>query len=949
MSEKVTTAPTPLVRRIDYTPPPYAVKQTELEFDLGTQDTRVTARLTIKRNVLVGSEPVSDNALLPDAPEPTSEHSTPVAADELHLDGKNLTLCAIAIDGQPLPAERYRHDNHKLTLLSAPTEFVLETTVRLDPSANTALEGLYLSNGMLCTQCEANGFQRITFYPDRPDVLSRFRVRLVAPAQQFAQLLSNGNLLGQGVLDDGRHFADWEDPFPKPCYLFALIAGNLQCHEDTFTTVSGRNVTLRIFHEPDAIGQTGHAMASIQKAMRWDEEVFGLEYDLDLFMIVAVHDFNMGAMENKGLNVFNAKYILACPETATDLDYANIEGIIAHEYFHNWTGNRVTCRDWFQLSLKEGLTVFRDQEFSCDMGMRSVNRIQDVRILRANQFKEDSGPNAHPVRPESYLEMNNLYTATVYEKGAEIVRMYHTLLGHDGFMAGMRRYFAQFDGQAATCDDFRLAMAEANGIDLTQFERWYEQAGTPRIDVTDHYDPQTQCYRLTLRQSCPATPGQPEKQPFHIPFALGLVLPDGQNLQIGRHPMDGTPQTTRVVELREACTELTFPYVPQRPIPSLLRDFSAPVRCDYDYSDDALSVLMQYDDNDFARFEAVRRLMIRDLARRIHAPAVHLSGASEGVSRDGSSEASEGVSRDGSSGVEVAAVGSAESAEALVEADSILLRGLETLLERAAGKEAWTALALELPSEMELLEHFLPAPVERIVAAREDLRRELAAGLEDQLWNVYQTGRPAPPYRYEAGAAGERALRNLCLGYLVCLERDIYRNACFQQFQHADNMTDVQAALTQLVHLDDPVREKALQAFYDRWQNNPLVIDKWFMLQAQSRHPGTLENVQRLLTHPAFSWTNPNRVRSLIGSFAVGNPSAFHHASGAGYRWLSQVVERLDPINPQTAARLVAPLIDWRKFDSARQERMRSELQRLKVLPNLSANTFELVSKGLAL
>lgn len=874
------TAQPAVVRRLDYTPSLYAVDHTHLCFELDGNQTRVIARL-----VICLADP---------------------ATTEIFFDGNNLTLESIQIDGKELSQERYRHDAQGLTLFSPPAQFVLQTTVTICPANNTELDGLYLSNDRLCTQCEANGFRKITFFPDRPDVLSRYQVRLIADPILFPCLLSNGNLVGQGVLEDGRHFADWTDPFPKPSYLFALVAGQLACHEDSFITLSGRTVTLRIYHEAADQGQTDHAMASIKKAMRWDEEVFGLEYDLDLFMLVAVHDFNMGAMENKGLNIFNAKFVLASPKTATDADYAQIESVIGHEYFHNWTGNRVTCRDWFQLSLKEGLTVFRDQEFSADMGIRGVSRIKDVIGLRSHQFKEDSGPTAHPVRPNDYVEMNNLYTTTVYEKGAEVVRMYATLLGRNAFVAGTRRYLQKHDGQAATCDDFLSVMAEVAKVDLTQFERWYDQAGTPVVHVTDRYDELTHSYHLTIRQSCPPTPGQPQKEPFHLPFAVGLVMPDGHNLPIGRSLDTKAEQTTRIIELRETVTEITFPYVLQHPVPSLLRDFSAPIRCDYNYTEEALGHLMRFDDNDFARFEATRTLILRDLARRISQPN-----------------------------------------ETITVSDT-LLAGVQHLLDDSSGNEAFVALALDLPTENELLELFLPAPADHIFAARRALWQQLSENLEQSFATAMAACSPPQPYQYAPYAAGQRAFKNLCLSYLITLEKESYSTRCLRQLTQTDNMTDRMAAITMLSHLQHPERDTALAKFYQEWKEYPLVVDKWFALQAQAQRSTTLADVTALLDHPAFTWRNPNRVRALVGGFTARNPSGFHQLSGAGYQFLSSAVERLDKLNPQTAARLVTGLIDWKKFDPTRQQLMRQELLRLSALPKLSANAREVIGKALA-
>jgi aminopeptidase N len=871
------------IRLADYAPPDFLVDAVELEFDLDETATAVRARLALRRN--------------PARP----------AGRPLVLDGQGLALQAIALDGRALGPGDYALGAERLTIAAVPDRFVLDTMVRIDPSANTALEGLYVSGGNFCTQCEAEGFRRITFYPDRPDVMARFTTTIRADRTRFPVLLSNGNLVASGALTDGRHFAKWEDPFPKPSYLFALVAGRLVSVDDRFVTRSGRTVALQIFVEPGNEDKCAHAMASLKRAMKWDEERFGLEYDLDRFMIVAVGDFNMGAMENKGLNIFNTKFILARPDTATDDDYNGIESVVAHEYFHNWTGNRVTCRDWFQLSLKEGLTVFRDQEFSADMHDPAVERIGAVRQLRALQFPEDAGPMAHPVRPDSYIEINNFYTKTVYEKGAEVVRMMQTLLGRDGFRRGMDLYFQRHDGQAVTCDDFVAAMEDANGADLGQFRRWYSQAGTPRVTARGAHDRAARRYTLTLEQSCPPTPGQPAKQPFHIPVAVGLIGADGRDLPL-RLAGEAVPAgTTRVLDLKQPRQEFVFEDVAEPPLPSLLRGFSAPVRLDAGYTDGQLVRLMAEDSDGFARWEAGQALAAAMILRAVQAIR---------------------------QGREVAV-------------DPGFVAAFGRVLADDAADKSLLALMLTLPSEAYLGELMETIDVDALHRARRLFRAELARAHRARLLDVYHAGAANDPLSLDPVAVGRRALRNLALGYLVALGDDAALALAAAQAREGRTMTEVQGALVALCETGAREREAVLADFYARWKDEPLVVDKWFAVQAAAPRADALETVARLIGHPAFSLRNPNKARALIGSFA-GNQVGFHRADGAGYAFLADRVLELDPLNPQVAARLLGPMARWRRFDAARQAAMRAQLERIAARPGLSKDVFEIASKSLA-
>jgi aminopeptidase N len=817
------------------------------------------------------------------------------------------------LDDRPLAASEYTVDAEHLTIHAVPDRCVLNVETVIRPEDNTELEGLYFAAGMFCTQCEAEGFRKITYFLDRPDVMARYTVTITADKTRYPVLLSNGNEIAHGDLEGGRHFARWEDPFPKPAYLFALVAGDLGCVEDAFTTRSGRRIALRIFTEHGNVDKCDHAMTSLKKAMKWDEDVYGLEYDLDIFMIVAIGAFNMGAMENKGLNVFNTKYVLARPDTATDQDYLGIEAVIAHEYFHNWTGDRVTCRDWFQLSLKEGLTVFRDQQFSADMNSAAVKRISDVRGLRAGQFPEDASPMAHPVRPDSYIEINNFYTATVYVKGAEVVRMIHTLLGPARFRKGMDLYFERHDGQAVTCDDFVAAMADASGVDLDQFKLWYSQSGTPELTVQIDHDAASRSCTVTVEQSCPPTPGQPEKQPFHIPLSLGLLDRAGRDLPLQLAGENAAPPPgTRTLDLRKRRESFRFVNLPDAPTPSLLRGFSAPVKLKTAWTDAQLQFLMAHDSDSFARWEAGQQLAVKLML---------------------------GLIQDQRAGRALALdAGLVEAAARILDESMTAGRSLDA---------AFVAQALSLPAESYVGELMAEIDPGAIHAVREHLRRGLADALAERWRAVYRAQRDDGPYRIDAQAIGRRSLKNLCLGYLMATAAPDTVASCLEQANHGTNMTDVLTGLGLLADTDRPERAAALAAFYEHWRDDPLVVDKWFSIQAVASAPGTLERVRALLLHPAFDIKNPNRVRALIGAFTA-NQVRFHDPSGAGYAFLGDQVLALDPLNPKVAARMIGPLGRWGRYGVRRRGLMRAQLERVIASPDLSRDVYEIASKSLA-
>ncbi|WP_145587158.1 aminopeptidase N [Yersinia kristensenii] len=861
--------------RHDYKSPDYTITDIFLDFALDAQKTTVTAVSQVKRQVA---------------------DVTPLV-----LDGEDLTLISISVDGQVWP--HYHLQDNSLVIEQLPANFTLTIVNDIHPATNSALEGLYLSGNALCTQCEAEGFRHITYYLDRPDVLARFTTRIVADKSLYPYLLSNGNRVGQGVLDDGRHWVKWEDPFPKPCYLFALVAGDFDVLRDKFITRSGREVALELFVDRGNLDRADWAMTSLKNSMKWDETRFGLEYDLDIYMIVAVDFFNMGAMENKGLNVFNSKYVLAKAETATDKDYLNIEAVIGHEYFHNWTGNRVTCRDWFQLSLKEGLTVFRDQEFSSDLGSRSVNRIENVRVMRSAQFAEDASPMAHAIRPDKVIEMNNFYTLTVYEKGSEVIRMMHTLLGEQQFQEGMQLYFERHDGSAATCDDFVQAMEDASNVDLSLFRRWYSQSGTPILTVRDDYDAEKQQYHLHVSQKTLPTADQPEKLPLHIPLDIELYDSKGHVIALQKN---GLP-VHHVLNVTEAEQTFTFDHVEHTPIPSLLREFSAPVKLDYTYSDQQLTFLMQHARNEFSRWDAAQSLL-----------ATHIK----------------------------LNVAKYQQKQPLSLPNHVADAFRAILLDENLDP-ALAAQILTLPSENEIAELFITIDPQAISAVHEAITRCLANELSDELLAVY-VANITPEYRIEHTDIAKRALRNICLNYLAFADEEFANKLVSSQYHQADNMTDSLAALAAAVAAQLPCRDELLTAFDVRWNHDGLVMDKWFALQATSPAADVLAQVRGLLKHPAFSLSNPNRTRSLIGSFASGNPAAFHATDGSGYQFLVEILSDLNTRNPQVAARLIEPLIRLKRYDSGRQTLMRQALEQLKTLDNLSGDLYEKITKALA-
>jgi aminopeptidase N len=881
--------PPQAVRLADYRPPDFLVDSVDLDISLHRTQTRVVARLSIRRN----------------------PQGQPGAS--LSLDGDGLVLRRLELNGRAVADAEVEISPDRLILRQPPdAPFRLEIETELDPSANTQLTGLYRSGSAYCTQCEAEGFRRITYFLDRPDVLSVYTTRIEAARSEAPVLLGNGNPVAAGDLDGGRHFAVWRDPFPKPSYLFALVGGDLGRISERYTTRSGRTVDLAIYVEHGNEPRAAYAMDSLIRAMRWDEEAFGREYDLDVFNIVAVSDFNMGAMENKGLNIFNDKYVLASPETATDSDYAGIEAVIAHEYFHNWTGNRITCRDWFQLCLKEGLTVFRDQEFSADQRSRAVKRISDVRGLRLQQFPEDAGPLAHPVRPRVYHEINNFYTATVYEKGAEIVRMLKTLIGDDAFRKGMDIYFERFDGTAATVEDFLSCFAESSGRDLSQFALWYEQAGTPLVSVDGVYDRDAETYTLTLEQSTPPTPGQSEKKPVVIPIALGLIGENGDELPLVTDADEtGASEEERARGLIELSTQkrvIMFRDVPSRPVVSLLRNFSAPVRLAPAPAPEDLQRLLAHDRDPFNRWQAAQSLALRSIFGRIDAIR----------------------------------------AKAFCADDGAFFAALRRIVETSESDPSFAAQALALPSEIDIareIGHDVDPDV--IFAARSSLRRELGAELQSALRDVH--GRLADDGRYspDAASAGRRALRNAALDLLAAGDNAAGAALAERQFSESVNMTDKLAALATLSFIAGAAREAAFDAFYARYASDHLVIDKWFALQATIPEVETTERVARLMAHPAFSLANPNRVRAVVGTFANNNPTRFHALDGSGYDLLARVVLDLDSKNPQLAARLLSSIRSWRSLEERRRTLAEATLRRILAKGGLSADVTDIATRAL--
>jgi aminopeptidase N len=854
------------IRREDYRPPDWLVPQVELKFTLGIEKTRVQSKLTVERN-------------------PEGRTETP-----LTLFGDDLKPVGVWVDGQSIGDWRMDGSNLVIPLSGEKHEVAIETVI--NPAANTKLMGLYASNGMLCTQCEAEGFRRITFFPDRPDVLSRYRVRMEGNRGEFPILLTNGNCVSSGEGENGTHWAEWEDPFPKPSYLFALVAGDLKPNRDSFTTMSGRKVDLAIWVREADLSKTAHAMASLKQAMKWDEEVYGREYDLDQFNIVAVSDFNMGAMENKGLNIFNSAYVLADPETATDSDFDNIARVVAHEYFHNWSGDRVTCRDWFQLSLKEGFTVFRDQSFSADIGSPAVKRIDDVRVLRAAQFPEDSGPLAHPVRPDSYIEIGNFYTATVYNKGAELIRMMKTILGPEKFRAGTDLYFDRNDGKAVTCDDFVGALEDASGIDLTHFKLWYSQAGTPQVRARIDHDPASATAVLHLAQSVPPTPGQPVKKPMAIPLKTALI---GEQSGAEIAP-------ERLILLEEPEQKVTFAGVREAPLLSINRGFSAPVLLDAERRPGELEKLAASDTDPFARYEAIQELMLR-----------WLIGETLGAGPDSAP---------------------------VVEAVTNTLRS-------NALDSAFKAEAIVLPIESMVGDRMDKVDPDGIHEAREKLKKQILTGFGRSEWREVWEANSDSDYVLSPEAKGRRRLKNVALDYMMAEPTEESVGYSWTQYQQANNMTDRLSALKLLADTDFPARTAALEDFYRRYEQDALVIDKWFAVQASSQRPDTVEQVRKLIAHPTFAVTNPNRLRSVAAYFGM-NQWAFHSASGEGYRLLADLILAADKVNPQVAARQLPPLGRWRRFDDKRAALMRAELERIVATPGLSKDVYEQASKSLA-
>ena len=854
----------------DYQQPDYWINKTDLTFELEEKKTTVTAQVTFTLN--------------------DSKHKEKMPPLTLH--GEDMKLFSVSIDNEILSPDDYTLTHQTLTLPVKTKQFTTTIVSEIDPANNTTLEGLYKSAGLFCTQCEAEGFRKITWYLDRPDVMSCFTTKIIADKKRYPVLLSNGNPIEQGTLGNGKHFVTWEDPFKKPSYLFALVAGDLAIKTDHFTTCSDRNITLKIFSEPHNIDQCDHAMDALKKSMRWDEEVYGREYDLDIFMIVAVDDFNMGAMENKGLNIFNASCVLAKSDTATDAAHQRVEAVVAHEYFHNWSGNRVTCRDWFQLSLKEGFTVFRDMSFSSDMNSATVKRIQDVNLLRTAQFAEDSGPMAHPVRPASFMEISNFYTLTVYEKGAEVVRMLHTLTGPEGFRKGTDLYFDRHDGQAVTCEDFVKALEDANHIDLSQFRLWYSQAGTPTISARDHYNAETKQYTLTLQQILPDSPDQlgSEKQPMHIPISFGLIdANNGQTLSL-----NGEGQRSTIIHLTEQQQNFTFDHIASRPVPSLLRGFSAPVKLEYDYTTENLQRLMQFDEDLFNRWDSCQRLMLKRLLTDIQ---------------------------------------QLQSNQPLTP-DQGLLSACQTLLTDQNADLAVVAEMLLPPSENLLAEQMNIVDVDAIHQARKHLKLTLAKALEFQLVQCYQSLHTKAAYKPEATEIAKRSLKNVCLGLLSMLDKSDYLVLAQQQFEQANNMTDQQAALCCLINgAHTSAKDKAqnaLSAFHHQWKHDSNVMNMWLSAQSTSPVMGTLAHIQYLLTHESFDYKNPNKLRSVIGAFAANNPVQFHLANGDGYNFLSSHIVKLDQQNPQVASRLLTPLTRWRRYDEKRCDKMCKALQFIK-------------------
>ncbi|MEM9242544.1 MAG: aminopeptidase N [Pseudomonadota bacterium] len=868
--------------RNDYKIPNHVVETVDLRFELGEEKTTVTATMTVKANVKA---------------EQTAD---------LLLYGKDQTLCHVKLDKTQLSDKDYKKTDEGLTLFNVPKRCTVEICSEIKPQENTSLMGLYKSKGMFCTQCESEGFRKITYYPDRPDVLAVFTVTIIADKKSYPVLLANGNLVDTGDLQDGKHFAKWHDPFKKPCYLFALVAGDLSHIDDHFITRSGRKVHLAIYTHQHNIDKCHFAMTSLKKAMKWDEEHYGREYDLDQFMIVAVDDFNFGAMENKGLNIFNTQYILADPKTATDQDYANIDTVVAHEYFHNWSGNRVTLRDWFQLTLKEGLTVFRDHSFSESIGSAAVTRIQQVNKLRNFQFAEDHGPLAHPIRPDAYIEVSNFYTATVYEKGSEVIRMLKTILGDELYRRGTDLYFDRYDGQAVTCENFVQCMEEVGDVDLSKFRYWYEQAGTPVLRIRSKYDRKNKSFYVVIKQSCPNTPGQQHKKPFYIPLKMMLLDKHGKQMPL---KLEDKPQRLKnnVLILEEELSEFTFVDLKEKPLASFLCGFSAPVKLHYRYTEHQLAFLMTHDYDRFCQWEAGERYTVNEIIRTMKQL----------------------------------------QADETPTNYQILINAVRSIFDEEYSDKQFTAEMLLLPTLAYVMQHLKKVDIEHLCKAREIVMKRIASELEDSMEKYYQANQSGDAYNYSKDDVGRRHLKNVCLAYLSESQHPQRFDMALQQFETADNMTDQLAAFAILVNKDTPYRQQVIEQFYQQWRHEPLVIDKWFAIQALADVPDYYDQLAQLLKHKDFNIKNPNRARAVLASF-TRNLKHFHDSSGRGYQLISQYIIKLDAINPMVASRLATSLTNWRQFDKARQKLMKQVLKGVVAVDRLSKDTYEIVSKSLA-
>ncbi|MCS5711855.1 aminopeptidase N [Candidatus Berkiella aquae] len=867
----------------DYKAPDFIIESIDLQFELDEDKTLVHSLLKMSR------------------------HTNQGKAQPLILSGESLKLISLQLDGKQLTPTQYKVSDTELEILDVPLQFVLEIVTEIHPEKNTTLSGLYRSEKMFCTQCEAEGFRRMTYYLDRPDVMSTFTTTIVADKTKYPVLLSNGNKVGQGDMDGNRHWVKWHDPFKKPSYLFALVAGNLVKISDSYTTASGRKVALEIFVDEQNKDKCAHAISSLKHSMQWDEQTYGREYDLDVYMIVAANDFNMGAMENKGLNIFNSKYVLANEKTATDVDFQNVEAVIGHEYFHNWTGNRITCRDWFQLSLKEGLTVFREQQFSASMGSPTVKRINDVRIIRTRQFAEDAGPMAHPVRPESYIEINNFYTSTIYNKGAEVIRMLHTILGSDKFRKGMDLYFERHDGQAVTIEDFVASFSDANDYDLKQFHRWYHQAGTPEVNVVGQYNDKNKTFTLTINQVLPKTPDNQEKQPYLIPIKIALYNQKGEAL-----PLDSSDEVTQTKEgsylmLSKEKQQYTFNNIKEPPVPSLLGNFSAPVKLHYAYTQAELMLLMSHDNDLFNRWDSAQRLCTQVVKNLMQDYAQHNP----------------------------------------LNVPPALYEAYQDLLKQTHIDPAVIAQILSLPSFGYIAETLPQTDVAALIAARGALIKQFAVNISEALAKTYQNAAAKDDASLSNESMANRALKNTTLAYLLRTQDHQWVHLAEKQYEQARNMTDMMGALGALNHSTHPSREKLFNDFYQRFKHDPLVVNKWLSLHATSELPTALENIKGLLKHEAFDIRNPNKVYALINTFSMGNPERFHDTEGKGYDFLADRVIELNQANPQVAARLLEALTQWKRLDNKQGQLMKKALEKIQSSGNLSEDVYEIVTKSL--